>query len=145
MEVLYIQSLLKNGFILTENGLIKSDILIENEKIKDIGNISLENFNGIIYDYSNKFIIPGGVDVHTHFNINVEIESVDDFYSGGIAAVYGGTTTIIDHPSFGPDKCSLDFQNNLPASVLHYHFHLSKLVQLYESHILKEVCILLLF
>lgn len=38
------QSLLKNGFILTENGLIKSDILIENEKIKDIGNISLENF-----------------------------------------------------------------------------------------------------
>lgn len=122
------QSLLKNGFILTENGLIKSDILIENEKIKDIGNISLENFNGIIYDYSNKFIIPGGVDVHTHFNINVGIESVDDFYSGGIAAVYGGTTTIIDHPGFGPDKCSLDFQiknymNLAKVSPIDFSFH----------------------
>lgn len=104
------QILLKNGFILTENGLSKSDILVENEKIKDIGNISLENFNGLIYDYSNKFIIPGGIDVHTHFNIDVGVNSVDDFYSGGLAAIYGGTTTIVDHPGFGPNKCPLDFQ-----------------------------------
>ena len=34
------QSLLKNGFVLTENGLIKTDILVENEKIKNIGNIT---------------------------------------------------------------------------------------------------------
>lgn len=104
------QSLLKNGFVLTENGLIKTDILVENEKIKNIGNITSENFNGIVYDYSNKFIIPGGIDVHTHFNIDVGIKSIDDFYSGGLAAIYGGTTTIIDHPSFGPDKCPLNFQ-----------------------------------
>lgn len=104
------QSLLKNGFLLTKNGLIKTDILIEDEKIKNIGNIPLESFNGVVYDYSNKFIIPGGVDVHTHFNIDVGITSIDDFYSGGIAAIYGGTTTIIDHPGFGFNKCPLDFQ-----------------------------------
>ena len=122
------QILLKDGFILTENGLIKSDILIENEKIKDIGDISLKNFNGLTYDYSNKFIIPGGVDVHTHFNIDVGINSVDNFYSGGFAAIYGGTTTIVDHPGFGPNKCPLDFQINnymefAKISPVDYSFH----------------------
>ena len=122
------QILLKNGFILTENGLSKSDILVEIEKIKDIGNISLEIFNGLIYDYSNKFIIPGGIDVHTHFNIDVGVNSVDDFYSGGLAAIYGGTTTIVDHPGFGPTKCPtvflitiyMQFANIFPVV---YSFH----------------------
>lgn len=104
------KSLLKNGLILTDEGLVKSDIIIENGIIKDISSSSFNNFDGVIYDFSNKFIIPGGIDVHTHFNIDVGINSIDDFYSGGIAAIHGGTTTIIDHPGFGPDRCPLDFQ-----------------------------------
>lgn len=102
--------LLKNGFIITENGIEKKDILISNEKIKEISK-NIANCNNTL-DCTGKYIIPGGVDVHTHFNIDVGIKSIDDFYSGGIAALFGGTTTIIDHPGFGPDKCPLDYQIN---------------------------------
>lgn len=101
--------LLKNSLIATEEGLIKGDILIENEKISKISS-KIEEKADIIEECCGKFIIPGGIDVHTHFNIDVGIKSIDDFYSGGIAAAFGGTTTIIDHPGFGPNRCSLDYQ-----------------------------------
>ncbi|MEG0069600.1 dihydropyrimidinase [Cetobacterium sp.] len=121
--------LLKNGFLLTENGLEKSDIYISDSKIKEVSkNIMISKEFDKIFDFSNKFIIPGGIDVHTHLNIDVGIKSADDFISGGYAAIFGGTTTIIDHPGFGPDKCPLDFQINLYKNYakfcpIDYSFH----------------------
>lgn len=50
-----------------------------------------------IIDASGKFVIPGGIDPHTHFELEFGgTVSVDDFYHGTCAAVSGGTTTIID-------------------------------------------------
>ncbi|WP_293722992.1 dihydropyrimidinase [uncultured Cetobacterium sp.] len=105
--------LLRNGFILTENGLEKKDILIDGQFIKNIDKNIVIDSQTTLYDFTDKFIIPGGIDVHTHFDIDVGSKSsVDNFYSGGIAALAGGTTTIIDHPGFGPQNCKLDFQIN---------------------------------
>ncbi|WP_297598150.1 dihydropyrimidinase [uncultured Cetobacterium sp.] len=121
--------LLKNGFLLTENGLEKSDIHISDSKIKQVSkNIVISEAIDKTFDFSNKFIIPGGIDVHTHLNIDVGTKSIDNFVSGGYAAIFGGTTTIIDHPGFGPDKCPLDFQidlymENAKASPIDYSFH----------------------
>ena len=119
--------LLKNGLIAKENGLEKKDILIKGETIEKISS-SIENSEAKVIDCSGKFIIPGGIDVHTHFDIDVGIKSADDFYSGGIAAIYGGTTTIIDHPGFGPKGCSLNHQINLYKTLakncpIDYSFH----------------------
>lgn len=119
--------LLKNGLIVTQNGFEKMDILIENNIIKNI-HPNIIHTDETLYDISGNFVIPGGIDVHTHFNIDVGIKSVDNFYSGGIAAIYGGTTTIIDHPGFGPKNCALDHQIKLyktlaKNSPIDYSFH----------------------
>jgi dihydropyrimidinase len=55
--------------------------------------------------------MPGGVDVHTHLCLEAgPAASCDDFYSGTVAAACGGTTSIVDHPGFGPSGCALDHQ-----------------------------------
>jgi dihydropyrimidinase len=88
--------LIKNGHIITAEKEYSADIFIENEKVKLISqNLKLQADE--IIDASNKYIIPGGIDVHTHLDMPYgEITSSDDFESGTIAAAFGGTTSIID-------------------------------------------------
>jgi dihydropyrimidinase len=68
--------------------------------------------------------------VHTHFCLDAGIAvAQDDFYTGTVAAACGGTTTIVDHPGFGPAGCSLDHQIRLYHTLAHgkavidYSFH----------------------
>lgn len=101
--------IIKNGKILLKDGVENLDLRIEGEKIVEIG----KNLQGDkILDIENSYIVPGGIDPHTHFNINVGIDSADTFKSGSFAALMGGTTTVIDHPGFGPKGCRLDYMIN---------------------------------
>ncbi len=88
--------LIKNGRIVTAEEDFYSDLFIENEKIKFIGqNPELQADETI--DAAGKLVIPGGIDVHTHLDMPYgEITSSDDFETGTIAAAFGGTTCIID-------------------------------------------------
>ncbi len=91
--------LIKNGRIITAEQDYIADIFIEKEKITTIDsalNISADN----LIDASGKYVIPGGIDVHTHLDMPLgEIKSVDDFETGTKAAAFGGTTCIIDFPT----------------------------------------------
>ncbi|MDR0441877.1 MAG: dihydropyrimidinase [Treponema sp.] len=105
--------LIKNGLAVTENAETVCDILCKNGKIAQIGNnLPIEDSPDIeVIDATGKIVIPGGVDAHTHLNLDTgRFSAVDDFYSGTIAAACGGTTSIIDHPGFGPAGCDLDHQ-----------------------------------
>lgn len=76
-----------------------ASIYIENGKVKYIGKDSeLAVPKGVrVIDASGKFVLPGGIDPHTHLELKLEgTVTVDDFYHGTRAAVAGGTTTIID-------------------------------------------------
>lgn len=102
--------LLKNANIITDTENYISDIYISDGVIKKIEK-NIEIFDVKTIDIEGKYLIPGGIDVHTHFNIDVGIaKSTDDFYTGTVAAACGGTTTIIDHMGFGPKDCSLHYQ-----------------------------------
>ena len=102
--------LVKGGLVVTENTEEVCDILCSGEKIKKIG-VTISSPAAEIIDAAGKIVIPGGVDVHTHLCLDTGSATVsDDFYTGTLAAAWGGTTTIVDHPGFGPAGCSLDHQ-----------------------------------
>ena len=88
--------LIKNGRIITAEQDYHADVYIENDKITTIGrelNIQADKF----INAKNKYIIPGGVDVHTHLDMPFGgTTSSDDFESGTRAAAFGGTTCLID-------------------------------------------------
>ena len=88
--------LLKGGTIVNANGSQVADLLICGEKIAKIGeNLSAEGAQ--IVDVSGKLLFPGFIDAHTHFDLDVcNTTTADDFYTGGRAALRGGTTMVID-------------------------------------------------
>jgi len=90
------KTLIKNGRIVTAVDDYRADILIEDETISVIGK-TLEMEADVTIDASNKLVIPGGIDPHTHMELPFGgTFSSDDFFTGTRAAAFGGTTTIID-------------------------------------------------
>ena len=118
---------IKNGRVVTEESVIEADIRIKDGLIAEIGS-GLSDSETI--DAAGKYVLPGGIDVHTHMCLDVGIAvAQDDFYTGTVAAACGGTTTIVDHPGFGPAGCSLDHQLGRyheyarGKAVIDYSFH----------------------
>jgi dihydropyrimidinase len=90
------RTLIKNGTVVTATDLYKGDVLVEDEKITLIGT-SLDMHADKIIDAAGKYVLPGGIDVHTHLDMPFGgATSADDFESGTTAAAFGGTTSIVD-------------------------------------------------
>ena len=88
--------LIKNGTIVTATDFYVGDVLVEGERISTIGT-SLDVPADRVIDAAGKYVLPGGIDVHTHLDMPFGgTTSADDFESGTIAAAHGGTTTIVD-------------------------------------------------
>ncbi|XP_015431783.1 PREDICTED: dihydropyrimidinase isoform X1 [Dufourea novaeangliae] len=89
--------LIKNGKVVNDDGIVATDVYIEDGIIKEMGRIMVIPGGTRIIDARGKYVMPGGIDPHTHFELELMgAKSVDDFYQGTKAAVAGGTTTIID-------------------------------------------------
>ena len=88
--------LIRSGTVVTAEKSIDADVLVEGEKVVKIGkNLSFTDAKTI--DASGKFILPGGIDPHTHFDLPMfDTVSSDDHYTGHKAAAFGGTTTVMD-------------------------------------------------
>src|SRR6266576_2434440 len=90
------KTLIKNGRIVSAVDDYRADILIEDERVSVIG-AKLEMEADNVIDASGKFVIPGGIDPHTHMELPFGgTQASDDFLTGTRAAAFGGTTTIID-------------------------------------------------
>ena len=89
-------TLIKNGRIITAEQDYTADIFIEKEKISTIGN-DLKIVADTIIDAKGNYVIPGGIDVHTHMDMPFGgTVSSDDFETGTRAAAFGGTTALVD-------------------------------------------------
>jgi dihydropyrimidinase len=118
---------IKEGFVVTPRGVLKTDVLIQNGVVAGMG----ENLSdGEALDAGGKYVLPGGIDVHTHMDLDAgAARAQDDFYTGTVAAACGGTTTIVDHPGFGPAGCGLEHQIDKyhalaeGKAVIDYSFH----------------------
>ncbi len=88
--------LIKSGTLITASETFQADILVEGEKIIQVG-ADLDIPDAQTVDASGKLVLPGGVDAHTHFDLPMfGTVSSDDHYTGHKAAAFGGTTTVID-------------------------------------------------
>ncbi len=90
-------TILVNGRVATATDTYSSDVAIDHGKISAIGQSLPRENAGKIIDAAGKYVIPGGIDVHTHLDMPFGgTTSADDFETGTRAAAFGGTTTLID-------------------------------------------------
>jgi dihydropyrimidinase len=121
-------TIVRNGRIITASDDYVADLFIEGDKIKLIGSDVQAQADRTI-DARGKYVIPGGIDCHTHMELDVGAAvSSDDFETGTIAAAHGGTTTIIDFPTQargGSMRAALDeWMAKANKSVIDYAFHM---------------------
>jgi len=126
-------TLIKGGTLITASETFLADILVDGEKISQIGQ-NLQIADAEIVDATGKLILPGGVDPHTHFDLPMSgTVSSDDHYTGHKAAAFGGTTTVIDFvpQDFPTLKQSVEAwhqkADNKAAIDFSFHMNLTKL------------------
>ncbi len=90
-------TIIRNGSVVTATDTYLADIAIANGKIVAMGkDLPSQNATQVL-DASGKLVLPGGIDVHTHLDMPFGgTTSADDFETGTQAALFGGTTTLID-------------------------------------------------
>ncbi len=95
-NIINMSILIKNGRIITATDNYVADVFIEGETISAIG----KNLNVVadeIIDATGKLVMPGGIDPHVHLEMPfMGTYSSDTYETGTRAALYGGTTTVID-------------------------------------------------
>jgi dihydropyrimidinase len=121
--------LIRNGRVISPIDDRVADILVEGETISVIAQ-SLNVDATSIIDATGKWVLPGCVDPHTHIeSAFLGVQSADDFTSGGVAAAFGGTTTIIEFCEPAPGQHLLDglatwhqkFENARPVIDVGFH------------------------
>jgi dihydropyrimidinase len=91
--------LITNGRIITASDDYHADIFCQDETITAIGrDLPSHRFQADrTIDAKGQYVLPGGIDVHTHLDMPFGgTTSADDFESGTMAAAFGGTTSVID-------------------------------------------------
>src|SRR6195256_2611580 len=88
--------LIKNGRVITATDDYVADIFIQGESIAVIGkNLDVKADREI--DAAGKIVMPGGIDPHVHLDMPfMGTYSSDNYETGTLAALHGGTTTVID-------------------------------------------------
>src|SRR5438552_7906828 len=88
--------LIRGGRVITAADDYVADIYVEDERISLIGE-SLDQPADKVIDASGKYVLPGGVDPHTHLDMPFGgTVTIDDVESGQTSAAFGGTTTHVD-------------------------------------------------
>ncbi len=88
--------LIKNGNVVLGDSISQQDVLIIGEQIAAIGKLNALKADMEI-DAQDLLVLPGAIDPHVHFNdYFMNTVSVHDFYTGTLAAAFGGVTSIID-------------------------------------------------
>ncbi len=118
---------IKNGTIVTADRTWKADVLFSHGKIVAIGS---DLHGDHEFDATGCYIMPGGIDPHTHLEMPfMGTYSADDFESGTRAALAGGTTMVVDFCLPAPQQSLLEalqmWDNKTSKASCDYSFHMA--------------------
>ena len=122
--------LIKGGTVVTADHTFRADVYCDEGKIAAIGeNLDVPSSAEVV-DASGQYVMPGGIDPHTHMQFPfMGTVASDDFYTGTAAALAGGTTSIIDFVIPKPGQPLLEAYNQwrewAEKSASDYMFHVA--------------------
>ncbi|MDG1117729.1 MAG: dihydropyrimidinase [Flavimaricola sp.] len=120
-------TVIKNGTVVTADLTYKADVLVGGGRIIEIG----QGLSGDeTLDATGCYVMPGGIDPHTHLEMPfMGTYSADDFESGTRAAVSGGTTMVVDFVLPAPGQGLLDglqmWHNKSTRANCDYSYHMA--------------------
>lgn len=120
-------TVIKNGTIVTADLTYKADVLVDQGRIVEIG----QNLAGDkVLDATGCYVMPGGIDPHTHLEMPfMGTYSADDFESGTRAALAGGTTMVVDFVLPGQGQGLMDaaqmWHNKSTRANCDYSYHMA--------------------
>ena len=90
--------LIRNGNIILKSKVIFGDLRVKHGVIVEIGPDLLKAPGEEVLDATGRYIAPGGIDAHTHLDMPCgDITTADGFRCGSLAAIAGGTTTVLEY------------------------------------------------
>ncbi|HUA27404.1 MAG TPA: amidohydrolase family protein, partial [Streptosporangiaceae bacterium] len=137
-------TLISGGTVVTATDMTQADVLVDGERIRAVGTGLGEAITAdTIIDATGRYVMPGGIDVHTHMELPFGgTFASDDFATGTAAAAWGGTTTIVDFAvqSYGESLSQgLDAWLAKAEPKSHIDFGLHLIVREINDGILREM------
>ena len=122
--------LIRGGTVVTADNTYVADVYCEEGKIVAIGSNLTVAAGAEIVDAAGKYVMPGGIDPHTHMQLPfMGTVASEDFYTGTAAGLAGGNTTIIDFVIPSPQQSLIEAYNQwrewAEKSASDYSFHVA--------------------
>ncbi|QBE62875.1 dihydropyrimidinase [Pseudoduganella lutea] len=101
--------IIRGGTVVNADRAFRADVLCDGDRIVAVGDNLDAPAGAKVIDASGQYVMPGGIDPHTHMNLPfMGTVTADDFYTGTAAGLAGGTTTIIDFVIPNPQQSLLE-------------------------------------
>lgn len=121
--------LIKGGTVVNHDQQFEADVLIEGDRIVDVSSGIQAPAGARVLDASGQYVMPGGIDPHTHLDMPFMGQvAADDFFSGHAAALAGGTTMHIDFALPVAHDLMAGYQawkDKASRAVMDYGFHMA--------------------
>jgi len=123
-------TIIRGGTIVNADRAFRGDVLCFGDKIVAVGESIDAPANATVIDAGGQYVMPGGIDTHTHMQLPfMGTVTADDFFSGTAAGLAGGTTTIMDFVIPNPQQSLLEayrtWRGWARKSAADYTFHVA--------------------
>ena len=122
--------LIRGGTVVNADGRRRADVLCRDGRIAEIAATIAPSAGVTVIDAGGAFVMPGGIDPHTHMQLPMMGTTVaDTFLTGTAAAAAGGTTTILDFVGPDPGQSPLEaltiWRERAAPATIDYGFHMT--------------------
>jgi dihydropyrimidinase len=122
--------MIRGGTVVNADRAFRADVLCEGDKIVAVGENLEAPANATVIDAGGQYVMPGGIDTHTHMQLPfMGTVTSDDFFTGTAAGLAGGTTTIMDFVIPDPKQSLMEAYNTwrgwAKKSAGDYTFHVA--------------------